>query len=175
MAHSATTEYVCIVDDDIILNDELVLEDAVAILQDLQENCILGIEGVVLVPGRSYLKSDHIRIGDNWRSLSTCCDIVKGKFMLMRSSAVSANLKMEAMHSTLEDDIAVSAMLACGRPLAHVCAGALRHRFTLLDAPNATWRRQGHFDRRDAACGHYFAHWSPPSTLAAGIETAVQD
>lgn len=170
MALAATTEFVCMVDDDVILNDASVMEEAAAILRHLPENCILGIEGVVLVPGRSYLDSDHIRVGDDWRALTTRCDIVKGKFMLMRSSAVRTNLKLEAMSRTLEDDIAVSSMLAHGRPLAHVCAVALRHRFTLLDAPNAIWRREGHFARRDAACSQYFAHWSPRIAVA-GTDT----
>nr|WP_319565694.1 hypothetical protein [uncultured Rhodoferax sp.] len=159
MALTATTEFVCVIDDDVILNDSSIMEDAISILRDLPLNCILGIEGVVLKPRRSYLDSDHIRVGDDWRSQSTRCDIVKGKFMLMHSSALRADLKLDAMNFTLEDDIAVSAMLAHGRPLSHVCAGALRSRFTLLDAPNAIWRREGHFARREAACSRYFAHW----------------
>jgi hypothetical protein len=158
MAIAAATEFLCIVDDDVVLNDAKVLSDAIEILRAYPDQTILGIEGVVLIPGLSYQECDHIRVTDDWRPSITPCDIVKGKFMLMRASAVRENVMLQQLNTTSEDDIAVSAMMASGYCRSHICAGLLRGRFTLIEAPHAIWQRQGHFARRDVAIKKYFKH-----------------
>jgi hypothetical protein len=157
MAALAETEFVCVMDDDVLLNDGLVLEDALQRLSYAPHRSAAGIEGVNLVSGNTYLESEHLRISDPPLLTDTACDVVKGKFMLVRTAAVRQYLRFAMFEQSEEDDIAVSAALAGGHYRRHICLSTMGKRFTLSDAPHALWRCDGHFDRRTAACKLYFA------------------
>jgi hypothetical protein len=162
MATHAQSEFVCIMDDDVQLGDENILADGIELLKHLPDKSILGIEGVNLIEHVSYFQSDHIRCRDEGRDDLIRCDIVKGKFMLMRTSSLDACLRLNEMKNTSEDDIAISSMLAGRQRQQHFCSKHLGERIVLVDAPHALWRRPDHFDRRTRACEMYFSHKAAP-------------
>ena len=159
MASFAKTEYICIMDDDIRLTDRGVLESAIDRLSRCPSDCIVGAEGVNLLDGRSYRNSDHIRLSVEPLKIDTCCDLIKGKFMLLRAKALRERVPLAIPESYREDDIAISGLLARGLRKQHLCLTTLSHRFSVVDEPNALSNLEGHYDRRQLACERYF--WLP--------------
>ena len=156
MASYAQTEFVCIVDDDVILGDCDLLVDIMSRLSKCPLNCIAGVEGVNLISGKSYIECEHLRIPGGPGSRDVACDIVKGKFMMVRTSALRSHLRWIDPSECVEDDIVVSSYLAETRRKQHICLSSVGHRFNLVDAPHALWRKPGHFDRRQSAVLRYF-------------------
>lgn len=156
MASYARTEYVCVIDDDVQLRDPNVLEAVLERLAAAPANCIVGPEGVNLMEGKTYRESEHIRVSRAPTDGDTSCDLVKGKFMALRTGALHGAVFLADPRFYREDDIAISALLARGRRAQHRCLTTLGHRFRLINAPHALWRQEGHYDRRQQACNHYF-------------------
>lgn len=156
MASCATTEFCCIIDDDVELLTTDVLETAVERLLIYPEHTIVGVEGVTLVDGKPYQLGIHVRAGASEAMPDVVCDIVKGKFMLMRTCALHKGVPLGAVDQRREDDIAVSGLLADGQRGQHRCLPSLWPKIRLINAPHALWRQPGHFERRDVAASYYF-------------------
>jgi hypothetical protein len=166
MASYACTEYVCVVDDDVQLRDSNVLETVLERVAEAPSHCIVGPEGVKLREGKTYRDAEHIRVSRAPSDRDTPCDLIKGEFMALRTSALHGTVLLADPRFYREDDIAVSALLARGRRGQHRCLTTIGHRFRLIDAPHALWRQEGHYERRQQACDHYFGRPALPTDEA---------
>ncbi|MEO8362017.1 MAG: hypothetical protein ABI672_18450 [Vicinamibacteria bacterium] len=155
MASMASTEFCFVIDDDLELLDSQILKIVAERLMQAPESTIVGLEGVNLIKGASYLKSDHIRLGREGDG-EIPCDIVKGTFMGFRTAAIRKRVPLMSFADSREDDIAISAYLAGGEPRGHICLRQIWPGVRLHDAPHSLWRKAGHFERRDAAARRFF-------------------
>jgi len=154
MASRAQTEYVCTLDDDLVLGDETILEDAVSFLAQRKEHTVIGPEGVRLVFGQPYRHCDHIAAPETDKPVS----IVKGRMMLMRRRALERVPFSTAYEVAKDaDDIAVSALVAGGKPNRHVIPALFRGRLQDLEEYGVGLKeRPAHHERREAARRKYF-------------------
>ena len=81
LAALAETEFVCSLDDDLLLADNRVLEDAIKAQRELCPTGIVGFFGWEAVPGKNYLGAKHI----NGSSEDRRVDLIKGRFMLFQT------------------------------------------------------------------------------------------
>ena len=98
-------KYVCIMDDDLIFLENDVIEQCYNFMET-EKNCdCVGREGVKYFPQKGYVESDHFFPNKNQ---NTNVDIVKGRFMFIRSSSLNlTNVKSDPTC----DDIVVSSTL----------------------------------------------------------------
>jgi len=154
MASRARTRYVCSLDDDLVMTDAHVLEDAVAFLSQCDERAIVGPEGVRLAFSKPYRDGEHVA----YPAQDTPVSIVKGRMMLLRRRALD-HVRLSTAFDVARDadDIAVSAMAAGGRPGRHIVPALFRGRLHDLDQHGVGLnQRQGHHERREAARRKYF-------------------
>ncbi|HPD17895.1 MAG TPA: hypothetical protein PLE19_23400 [Planctomycetota bacterium] len=154
MASRAATEFVCSLDDDLVLKDEFVLEDALAFLGQCDPNAVIGPEGVKLVFGKPYRHCEHVaQPGED-----TPVSIIKGRMMLFRRSALNRVTFTTAFDVARDaDDIALSSMLAGGKPGRHIVPALFRGRLGDLEQMGVGLnQRPGHHERREAARNRYF-------------------
>jgi GT2 family glycosyltransferase len=173
MAALARTEFVCSLDDDLALADERVLEDAVAACREECPDGIVGFFGWSEAPGRDYRHGRH----HNGARRGARCDVVKGRFMLMRrallarvpmalpawdvpggdTSAEAPLLRDEPGGFTEPlgfrcDDIYVSLCISGGRPGHHLVPGRLGRRWRELPRRGVGLDTDpAHYRRRDRA------------------------
>jgi len=154
MASRATTEFVCSLDDDLVLKDSYVLEDAIAFLGQCPEETILGPEGVRLAFSKVYKDCGHVACP----SEDTPVSIVKGRMMLFRRSALNrVRLATDFDVARDADDIALSSMAAGGKAGRHIVPALFRGRLEDLDQLGVGLnQRPGHHERREAARRKYF-------------------
>ncbi len=150
MASCAMTPFVCIMDDDLILDDTRLLEDMVAFLSHRTEQTIAGFVGVKLVPSNDYHHSVHLKAGAD---ADQPVDIVKGRFMMMRSSALRRiHLHPSPSRDVLIcDDIRVSGSFADGRSGQHVLPAIAAGRWRELPNEHSLYTQEGHFEHREKA------------------------
>lgn len=154
MASRAATEFVCSLDDDLILKDPYVLEDAIAFLAQCGEETIIGPEGVRLAFSKLYRDCDHVA----YPAEDTPVSIVKGRMMLFRRSALNRVTLTTAYDVARDaDDIALSAMAAGGKAGRHIVPALFRGRLEDLEHLGVGLnQRLGHHERREAARRKYF-------------------
>jgi hypothetical protein len=107
--------------------------------------------GICLEPEKEYRWCRHVTCPPTDQPV----DIVKGRMMVMRRSALLKNLRMAPCR---EDDIAISAMMAGGRRQFHVCPGLFHGRVVGLPEPHALCNEPGHFESREQARRRFFAY-----------------
>jgi len=171
LASYATTDHVMMIDDDIVPACDRMLEAAIDSLEGQDAfDTIVGAEGVVLGPARTYWhsypgKAARSEVGSMQGSIHVkkvvadiAVDIVKGRCLVVRTAALKT-LPLSPAHRDTCDDIAVSGLLARGRSRAHLVSAALGR--ALDDIPDtepsialssiSDWR-----DVRELAKAHYF-------------------
>jgi hypothetical protein len=123
----AETDYVCSLDDDFAFGDDRVLEDLLEYLDHLDHpDRAVGAAGVVLYPEKPYAFCRHVGC---FHKTDVPVDIVKGKLFACRTDALRATRMIGCER---EDDIALSGMLARGRPQFHRVAGIFYTRMHAL-------------------------------------------
>ena len=156
MASMAQTEYVMSLDDDLTFKDTKFISDLTSIL-DSEAERVIGIYGVVLIPGKSYHECtvDEIPPGVNE------VDIVKGRLLSLPASLLKyidfglPHWSETSSNSTTEDDIAISGIL--GEKLGkHLIVPEMRSRIIKLPDPHAIWKQEGHFKKREEAVKKFF-------------------
>jgi hypothetical protein len=158
MATCAKTEFVCTLDDDLRFADENVLADALDRFPGSEEACIIGADGVNLLPGMAYKHCEHLRLSDPPGPEDVRADLIKGKFMLMRTSALRERMIYGTPNTLCEDDIIISASLSRRQRKQHLVLATIRDRFVHAIEPYALCESEGHYDRRQEACEKYFGH-----------------
>ena len=90
MAGLARTEFIFTLDDDVIFTRPTVIQECIDFFrtEDLADDSILGIYGVILNDAMNYTKSYHIR--RQKRANMKEVDIVKGRFMFTRRKFVQS-------------------------------------------------------------------------------------
>ena len=160
LASRCETEYVCSMDDDIILADERVLEDAVKAQRDLCPEGIVGPWGVRRVPGKSYKGWRHIN-GRSHKDVRV--DLIKGRFMCLRTDLLSRVPLLVPGAGHREDDIYVSLAISRGEPDFHLVPGVLGGRIKELGVQDgrAMALQPAHYEKRDEAFRRLADHFTP--------------
>ena len=117
MASLADTEYIMTMDDDIIPKSDTFIQKCM--LEYKKHDClILGIEGKKTPKSKPY----YNKVGDT----TDWADIIKGKFMFMRTDYLK-KVKLKPLCNVYrEDDIYVSFMVAEGKQAPHYVSRDLR-------------------------------------------------
>jgi hypothetical protein len=154
MSQDTATEFVCTMDDDLCFADNRVREDSLNALCTAPECAIAGMTGVILKKKSSYGDCVHLDWLPRFPEGDVAVDIVKGRFMLLHTRAVSA-LDYRAIDA-IHDDIAVFAMVGGGNK--HFVPGVLRGRFTELPQKGVGLGRGSDWLlKRERARRHYFS------------------
>lgn len=155
MASMARTEFVAVMDDDLLFTDAEALGDAMSFLQALPHRTVVGVNGMRLDPSKQYENGTHICCHEH---MDQCVDIVKGRFMLLRTADLAhVHLYPSPSRETLMgDDIYVSGILAEGKNEQHIIPKLLSGRWKNLDEPHALWKMTDHFYYREKARQAYF-------------------
>ncbi len=155
LAAQAETEFVCTLDDDLVLADERVLEDAVAAQR---EECPDGIVGWFgwSDDGEGYRKGRHHQGSSDGRP----CELIKGRFMLVPTRLLERVPLSPPAWGEAEpigfrcDDIVVSYAVGGGREDAHLVPQRLGKRWKNLPRRNTGLdRERQHYRLREAAIG----------------------
>jgi len=137
MASMADTEYVCVMDDDIIFNDSKVLQEAIGFLKDKNSNMIIGPYGVNFSDiSRDYKSSQHINcLPDKDRYV----DMIKGRTVILKREALRniCFIKEYSQQYLMSDDLIVSAQTAKGKRHFHCVPSLFYGRVKDLPAPFA--------------------------------------
>jgi len=153
LAAHADTDYVAILDDDLMPSDAEVLSDTVAALKRL-DGAPVGAWGVQLEEGKRYHQCRHLGENLNGRryepvAADTPVNIIRGRFYAVATERLS---KLPMRLPELDDDIAVSACLGGGIVLA-----SLQGRFTELPTgAESIACRSAHMQKREAARRQWF-------------------
>jgi glycosyltransferase involved in cell wall biosynthesis len=179
----ADTEFVATLDDDLILTDERVLEDAVRACREKCPDGIVGIFGWEHVDAKTYRAGRHITPGAEDRRV----DVVKGRFMVMRREVLErvplspplpragdgVDLAAELI-GIRGDDIYVSLCVARGEWGRHLVPACMAHRAKELPQHGASLTGQkGHYEHRDRAVRTVRA-WLADRAYSAGGGTSEQ-
>jgi hypothetical protein len=155
MAESASTEYVCSLDDDLAFADSHAMEAILDSMTSQRPDSAVGYEGVVLHSGRPYYvpgqnRNYHLRSGTRNRRV----DIVKGRFLAIRRAALT---KVRVDPNEREDDIALSGQLAGGRCRHHLVPAGLAGIFRELPTgQTGNFDCAGHLASRERARRRFF-------------------
>jgi len=148
LASMAETDYVCSMDDDLVLRDERVLADAVEAQRSLCPDGVVGFFGWKRVEGRQYKGSRHIHGSREDRRV----DLVKGRFMVLRRTLLERVPLLARGVGHREDDVLVNLGISGGRPGAHLVPGVLGKRWKELpQRGTALAAEPGHYNKRDQA------------------------
>lgn len=155
MASCAQTEYVCIVDDDLMFLDDHVLEDMIKALQHCSEKTIVGLFGMILDPAKEYRYGTQVRPSEE----DQCIDIVKGRCMMMRTSALrSVSFQPKPTRSILMcEDILVSGVLAGGEAGKHLVPKGFASRWKELPNEHSLHKMPSHWEQREIARRQFFS------------------
>jgi hypothetical protein len=160
LALQAATPFVSSWDDDVIPTDTRLLEDMVADMKERPPRCAIGSRGLAWDPARELFTA-ALRPGmPGFKSeVDTPVDFVVGNILCcrpadLRETTVAGDLTALAIDNC--DDIMVSARLAGGRRLQHVCPAFFQGRVQYLSQPHALNARKGFVARREAATRLYF-------------------
>jgi len=164
LASAAETEFVCTIDDDLLLRDEKVLEDAIDACRSKCPDGIVGFFGWKRVPGKSYKGARHI----NGSAEDRRVDLVKGRFMLLRRELLERVPLVPPQDSSLTpqalfrcDDIYINLMISGGRPGYHLVPGVLGKRWVDLKQDSRALAAQpGHWDARNRAVETLLNHFT---------------
>lgn len=149
MASMAQTEFVCVLDDDLVFTDETVLEDFAAALTGRPDHVIAGLFGMKLDPTKEYRYGEQIRPGDE----DQVADIIKGRCMVLRTSALGAvHLRPKPeRHMLIGDDIYVSGTLAGGKSGIHIVPKGFVARWKELPNDHSLFKLSDHWEHRERA------------------------
>jgi len=148
LAGAADTEFVCSLDDDLKLADERVLEDAMSACREECPDGIVGFFGWSQVVGKDYRRGRH----HNGTTTGTKCDVIKGRFMLLRRELLArVPLVHPATGGLEEDDIVISLAVSRGRPNCHRIPARLGKRWREVGRQDGRARasRPDHYQRRE--------------------------
>ncbi|MFO8006475.1 MAG: tetratricopeptide repeat protein [Candidatus Brocadiia bacterium] len=183
LASAARTEYVCTLDDDLVLADRWVLEDAVWASRTRCPDGVVGLFGWTEVPGRDYRHCTHT----NGSERDCRVDLIKGRFMLLRQALLERVPLEHPVFRELNDyrwradDIYVNLCVSHGRRAAHLVPGILGKRFEELPgAERGLCRQPDHHRQRGELARRLFAHYEevreapePPAPRTPARQTAA--
>lgn len=156
MASMAQTEYVAVMDDDLVFTDSNVLKDAVDFLRNKNENMIIGPFGVNLRDDFSeYCFCSRF---SSQAGKDQYVDMILGRLMIMRTKALKNLHLIPGWHKKvlLGDDLVVSAMMARGKGRFHCVPTLFNKCLKELPCPFASSSSSDHFVLRDEVRRDFF-------------------
>lgn len=129
----ADTEFICRMDDDLMLADDRVFEDVIHFMSDHgKSQRIVGGYGVILEEGKNYQDSNQVGCGPHYKPIEsdTPIDIVKGRIMWFRQE-FATGIPLEKSH--VHVDLTTSFALSKGRRLFHIIPQFLEGRLQELE------------------------------------------
>lgn len=156
MGSMADTEYLAIMDDDLIFSDTQVLEDATRFLTGKPERMVLGIEGIdVYDSSLAYGDCPRVRAT---KGVDHMADMILGRFMLLKTRAMRHVhlVPGQERKTLLADDIIISAQLAQGERHSHCVPGLFDGRVQELPAPHGSSSSSDHYRLRDQTRREFF-------------------
>jgi len=150
MASFAQTEFVGVMDDDVIFTDTKVLEDAAIFLLSMPEETAIGFTGMHFDPRKDYREGLHIVAS---KDADQPADVIKGRFMLLRT----AQLARFHLHPSpqrehlIGEDILMSGMLSQGKTGVHRVPALFAGRWQELPAPHGLFHLSDHWFHRESA------------------------
>lgn len=147
MASMASTRFTGVVDDDFVPVNPTVTASLISLLKKVPDCGLVGPFGVRLEREKSYADSIHYK----YPPTTTMVDIVKGRLATCRTEVLAARLRTTKF--LMEDDIAVSAMIASGRRDVNLVIGRMLGKFEELpedpQTSSAVSRRLNHLEQRE--------------------------
>ncbi len=155
MASCAQTEFTCIMDDDLMPTDGRLLQDMLKVLSKTSDATIVGLFGMNLLEGKEYRYCTQVRPSD----ADQPADIIKGRFMMMRTSALAAVplQPRPERHSLMCEDIMVSGLLAKGMLARHLVPRGFVGRLKELSNEHSLYKMPDHFEHREKARKLFFS------------------
>ena len=143
----AETEFIFTLDDDLMFADELVIKDCVDFMRSDEFTTLIGYTGVIFQNEiNNYFGGKHKDACDNY---NTIVDIVKGRFMFLRTSAMH---RISIENEPTCEDIKVSASIGQGI-LPAIITGRL---INLSEGDEALFAQPWQRERRQQAVDKYF-------------------
>lgn len=153
MASQADTDYVVVMDDDLVPSDPSVLAMTLESAERASPFAV-GVAGVILEADKTYVQCRHIEQIGVYNENDTQVDILKGRYFC---ASVSRIKELRTMGLEVEDDILVSAELGKGAQTPHTVVGAIAARFkNLPTGAESRYGRGGHWRLRESARRKYF-------------------
>jgi len=169
LAAQADTEFVCSLDDDLLLADPRVLEDAMEAQRTLCPNGIVGFFGWEPVPGKSYKDARHINGAADGKDRRV--DLIKGRFMVFQTRLLQrvllAHPALTGQADMLRrcDDVYLNFSIGQGERAAHLVPGALGKRWKEIrdEQGRGLESQPGHWEERDRMVRLMMDHyWGEP-------------
>jgi glycosyltransferase involved in cell wall biosynthesis len=141
-------EYVCVMDDDLIMDDHNVLKEC---LEYVENNDVsIGRHGVILNDERSYWDSPHVSPSNSDINV----DILKGRFIFLKKRHLH-NLGMfpeiSFQDCRIEDDIIISSILK-----RKIIPSFLKDGFSEMPANDSLYHQSSHAEARTETTKKYF-------------------
>lgn len=148
MLQQAETEFVCCMDDDLLLKDINSFVDMINVMKMNPEYSAIGAFGknkehII----QEYKKWKYITNVDN----DTIVDILLGRLILTKKEYIK-----NAIINESEDDICLSWLLTENKKQKLLVPKILKDQIVELPDNFALWRQEGHFKRREEAVNKYY-------------------
>lgn len=148
MLQHAETEFVCSMDDDLILSDINDFVDMIYTLQTHPEYAAIG--------GFGRIKEDPLQEYKRWKYITNTdkdilVDILLGRLIMTKTE----NIRNIVVDDN-EDDIHLSWLLTKNNKKKLIVPSILKNKVIELTDDFALWREEGHFKRRDDAISRYY-------------------
>ena len=139
------TDYIFTLDDDLTITNPRHISNCISYIKSKPIDTILGFTGVILQRDKTYWQSPHINATPN---KDTRVDIVKGRFMFMRSSLLNS-VKLE---NEGQEDIKVSSY-SKNKFIPGIFHGCFHE---LPEGDESLWKQPAHNNNRIVAAMRYF-------------------
>jgi hypothetical protein len=155
MATMADTEFVCIMDDDLILKDRDIFERSIEFLSRQKSDFLIGPIGVNFDRDKEYANCPrvHASRGWDWR-----VDMILGRLLIFRRRLLDGvRVVADTDRSVLlGDDIIMSALTSRGARRHHTVPSLFHDSFTELAAPHGSCSSSDHYELREKVRRRYF-------------------
>ena len=150
LARHARADWICMIDDDLVLSDPRVLEAAIAAQEQRCPDGIVGPFGWARIEGKGYKDGLHI---SGHSTADRRVDVIKGRLMVLPRRLLERVPMLAAGADLGEDDIYVSMAISRGMPGGHLVPAELADRWRQLGREDARSKSLavGHYERREKA------------------------
>jgi glycosyltransferase involved in cell wall biosynthesis len=148
LVNYSNCEYICIMDDDLIITDGNVFEECISYVKE--HDVSIGRHGIILNEDKSYWKSPHYSPSDKDINV----DILKGRFMFStKNHLIGLEMfpKISFQDCRIEDDIIISSKLE-----RKIIPSFLKDRFNEMVENDALYHQLSHEEARTETTKKYF-------------------
>ena len=155
MSTMADTEFVCIMDDDLVLKNTHIFEEAISFLSRQKNDILIGPIGINLDNEKEYKKCPrkYASKDQDWS-----VDVILGRLLIFRRRLLEGvKVVTDIDRATLlSDDIIMSALTSKGTRRYHAVPSLFYDSITELPSPHAACSLPDHYELREKARRKYF-------------------